>query len=265
MSRSATDRGWDPPGGPPTAVGLDGAVSAGSAHARAIPPRSGARAIRVLIVEDQPLLAEMLADVLAAEPDIRVVGVAGTVAAAISSAGLHPDVVLMDYRLPDGTGADATRGIKARWATARVIIVSAIHDDHTMMDSIQAGADGYLTKDRAVEDILGAIRAVRAGETLLPRSVIIAIAERMAKGTERRMDERRAEPLTPRQLEILRCLARGMSTREICEQLSVSPNTLRTHIDRILRKFGVHSKLQAVTYALRNGLIESPRDDEPPY
>ena len=248
-----------------TAVSLDGAVSAGSAPARVIPPRRGARAIRVLIVEDQPLLAEMLADVLAAEPDIRVVGVAGTVAAAISSASLHPDVVLMDYRLPDGTGADATRAIKARWATARVIIVSAIHDDHTIMDSIQAGADGYLTKDQAVGDIIAAIRAARAGETLIPQPVIIAIAERMALGLEHRTDQPRVEPLTPRQLQILRGLASGLSTREICEQLSVSPNTLRTHIDRILRKCGVHSKLQAVTFALRNGLIESPRDGEPPY
>jgi DNA-binding NarL/FixJ family response regulator len=248
-----------------TAVSLDGAVSAGSAPARVIPPRRGARAILVLIVEDQPLLAEMLADVLAAEPDIRVVGVAGTVAAAVSAASLHPDVVLMDYRLPDGTGADATRGIKARWATARVIIVSAIHDDHTIMDSIQAGADGYLTKDQAVGDIIGAIRAARAGETLLPRSVISAIAGRMALGEERRTDQRRVEPLTPRQLEILRCIAGGLSTREICDKLSVSPNTLRTHVDRILRKFGVHSKLQAVTFALRTGLIESPRDGEPPY
>jgi DNA-binding NarL/FixJ family response regulator len=247
-----------------TAVSLDGAVSAGSAPARVIPPRRGARAILVLIVEDQPLLAEMLADVLSAEPDIRVVGVCGTVADAVSSASLHPDVVLMDYRLPDGTGADATRGIKARWATARVIIVSAIHDDHTIMESIQAGADGYLTKDNAVEDIISAIRAARAGETLLPRSVIIAIAGRMAHGLEQRADQPRVEPLTPRQLQILRGLASGMSSPEICEQFSISPNTLRTHVDRILRKFGVHSKLQAVTFALRNGLIESPGDGEPP-
>ncbi len=217
---------------------------------------------RVLIVEDERLLAELLADVVADEDDMEVVGVAATVAEAVALARLRPDVVLMDYRLPDGTGAQATRSIKARTARTRVVMLSALHDDETLMDSIQAGADGYLTKDRAVEDIVGAIRAAQAGETLLPRSVILSIAQRVAAARVRGETKPHIVPLTARQLEILQGFANGLSTLEIGERLSVKPNTVRTHVDHILRKLGVHSKLEAVAFALRHRLIEPPREDE---
>lgn len=226
------------------------------------PDRGRTRATRVLIVEDERLLAEMLADVIAHETDMRVVGVAGTVAEAAYLASREPDVVLMDYRLPDGTGAQATLAIKARWPVARVVMLSAVHDDETMMDSIRAGADGYLTKDRAVEELVAAVRAARAGETLLPRSIILAIADRVAAARDRPVVSRHVEMLTPRQLTILREFASGRSTQEICERLSVTPNTLRTHADNIMHKLGVHSKLEAVAFGLRHGLIESPRDEE---
>jgi DNA-binding NarL/FixJ family response regulator len=228
---------------------------------KGVPGRGRTRATRVLIVEDERLLAEMLADVIAEESDMRVVGVAGTVAEAAALASRQPDVVLMDYRLPDGTGAQATLEIKARWPTARVVMLSAVHDDETVMDSIRAGADGYLTKDRAVDELVAAVRAARAGETLLPTAVILAIARRVAAAHERQDAVPHIEPLTARQLAILREFASGRSTHEICERLSVTPNTLRTHADNIMHKFGVHSKLEAVAFGLRNGLIESPRDE----
>jgi DNA-binding NarL/FixJ family response regulator len=107
------------------------------------------RRIRVLFVEDHRLLADSLSAMLAREPDIEVIGIAGTVAEAKELSRQRPDVVLMDYHLPDGTGADATRAIKARWPSARVVMVTALSDDETVLESIQAGADGYLTKDRA--------------------------------------------------------------------------------------------------------------------
>ena len=110
---------------------------------------------------------------LSREPDMEVVGIAGTVADAKIMARERLDVVLMDYRLPDGTGAEATRAIKARWPAARIVMVTALTDDETLLESIQAGADGYLTKDRAAEDVVTAVRAAHAGETLLPRSVIV--------------------------------------------------------------------------------------------
>ena len=145
-----------------------------------------ARTIRVLLVDDHQLLTDSLARVLAAEPDIDIVGVAATVAEAKQFARQRMDVVLMDYRLPDGTGAEATRAIKLRWPSARVIMLTALGDDATVLESIQAGADGYLTKDHAVDDVVDAVRRRDAGETLLPRSVIIGIAQRVADARERR-------------------------------------------------------------------------------
>src|SRR5450631_2435269 len=139
-----------------------------------------ARPIRVLLVDDHQLLTGALSQMLSREPDIIVAGVAGSVAEAKALARERLDVVLMDYRLPDGTGAQATRAVKARWPTARVVMLTALDDDETMMESIQAGADGYLTKDRAMEDVVAAVRSAHAGESLLTRSVILAIAARVA-------------------------------------------------------------------------------------
>jgi two-component system, NarL family, nitrate/nitrite response regulator NarL len=218
--------------------------------------------IRVLFVEDHQLLAEALSAMLAREPDIEVVGVAGSVAQAKELARDRLDVVLMDYRLPDGTGAEATRAIKARWPVARVVMLTAVKDDETVLESIQAGADGYLTKDRAADDVVQAVRAAYAGETLLPRSVILEIAKRVAAAKEKGDDRRMIEPLTPRELEVLRALTDGLSTPEICEKLYIAPNTLRTHVQNIMSKLRVHSKLEAVAFALKNRLVEPPRAED---
>ena len=218
--------------------------------------------IRVLFVEDHQLLAEALAAMLAREPDMEVVGTAGSVADAKVMARERVDVVLMDYRLPDGTGADATRAIKARWPAARVVMLTAVKDDETVLESIQAGADGYRTKDRAADDVVQAVRAAYAGETLLPRSVIVEIARRVAAARERGDDRKLVEPLTPRELEVLRALTDGLSTPEICEKLYIAPNTLRTHVQNIMGKLRVHSKLEAVAFALKNRLVEPPQPED---
>lgn len=218
--------------------------------------------IRVLFVEDHQLLADALSALLSREPDMDVVGVAGSVAEAKILARDRVDVVLMDYHLPDGTGAEATRAIKARWPVARVVMLTAVKDDETVLESIQAGADGYLTKDRAADDVVQAVRAAYAGETLLPRSVIVEIARRVAVARERTDDRRLIEPLTPRELEVLRALTDGLSTPEICERLYIAPNTLRTHVQNIMGKLRVHSKLEAVAFALKNRLVEPPRAEE---
>ncbi len=220
------------------------------------------RRTRVLLVDDHQLLTDSLARLLASEPDLEVVGVAASVAEAKQLARERMDVVLMDYRLPDGTGAEATRAIKARWPSARVIMLTAVQDDETVLESIQAGADGYLTKDRAVEDVVATVRAARAGETLLPRSVIIGIAQRVATAQERPPERAMIEPLTPRELDVLRALAEGLATPDICERLFISRNTLRTHVQNLMMKLHVHSKLEAVTVGLRYRVIEPPRSDD---
>jgi DNA-binding NarL/FixJ family response regulator len=217
--------------------------------------------IRVLLVDDHQLLTGSLSALLSREPDMEVVGVAGSVADAKALAKDRVDVVLMDYRLPDGTGAEATRAIKARWPAARVVMLTAVNDDETILESIQAGADGYLTKDRAVDEVVSAVRAAHAGETLLPRSVIVGIAQRVVAARDRGTERRQIEPLTPRELEVLKALTEGLSTPEICERLFIAPNTLRTHVQNIMGKLRVHSKLEAVAFAIRNRLVEPPRND----
>ena len=219
------------------------------------------RPIRVLLVDDHQLLTGSLSALLSHEPDITVAGIAASVAEAKAMARDQVDVVLMDYRLPDGTGAEATRAIKARWPAARVVMLTAINDDETILESIQAGADGYLTKDRAVDDVVGAVRAAYAGETLMPRSVIVNIARRVGVARDKETDRRQTDPLTPREHEVLRALTEGLSTREICERLFIAPNTLRTHVQNIMGKLRVHSKLEAVAFAIRNRLVEPPRPD----
>ena len=223
---------------------------------------SAPRPIRVLLVDDHRLIPESLARVLGAESDIRIVGIAGSVAEAKELAAREPlDVVLMDYRLPDGTGVDATRAIKARWPSSRIVMLTAVDDDETLLESIQAGADGYLTKDQALEDVVRTVRAAYAGATLLPRSVIVTIARRVADARERQGERLPVEQLTPRELEVLRALTDGLSTPEICQRLYITPNTLRTHVQNIMGKLHVHSKLEAVAFALRHRLVEPPRAD----
>jgi DNA-binding NarL/FixJ family response regulator len=241
---------------PPADPSAGGDSSTGQRRASTEP-----RAIRVLLVDDHRLITQSLARILELEPDVQVVGIAGSVAEARELAREPLDVVLMDYRLPDGTGVEATRSIKARWPNARIVMLTAIDDDETVLESIQAGADGYLTKDRAVDDVVATVRAAHAGETLLPRRVIIEIARRVAVARDRAAEQRPVESLTPRELEVLRSLTEGMSTREICEQLFITPNTLRTHVQNIMGKLRVHSKLEAVAFALRYRLVEPPRPD----
>ena len=214
--------------------------------------------IRVLLVDDHRLLTDALSGLLSREPDIEVSGVAATVAGARDAAREPMDVVLMDYTLPDGTGAQATREIKRRWPSAKVVFLTGLSDDETMLDAVAAGADGYLTKDRAGTDVVLAVRAAHAGEILLPRAVAYELAERVAAARKRSDAYIDVPDLTPRELEVLRALVGGRSSREICAELYISPNTLRTHVQNLLNKLRVHSKLEAVAVALRQQLVEMP-------
>ena len=236
----------------------DGPSGPASRESRPARP-SSPRPIRVLLVDDHRLILESLARVLSSEPDIKIVATATTVAEARDAARDQVDVVLMDYRLPDGTGVEATRTIKARWPSCRIVMLTALDDDETVLESIQAGADGYLTKDKAIEDVVATVRAAHAGATLLPRSVIIAIARRVAEARDRQAERTPVESLTPRELEVLRALTEGLASKEICDHLSIAPNTLRTHVQNIMGKLHAHSKLEAVAFALRHKLVEPPR------
>jgi DNA-binding NarL/FixJ family response regulator len=219
-------------------------------------------AIRVLLVDDHRALADALSRLLSSEPGITVVGSAYSAAEARVRLRQPVDVVLMDYLLPDGTGAEVARASKARWPRAQVIMLTAYDDDETVLDSIQAGADGFLSKTASIDEILAAVRAAYAGETLLPPSVIAKIAMRVKVAREQGPDTMLVEPLTTRELEILRLLSAGRTTKEICAELSIAPNTLRTHVQNVTAKLHVHSKLEAVVAALKLGLVDPPTPED---
>lgn len=212
--------------------------------------------IRVLQVNDHRLVSDAIQRVLARDPDIVVIGAVLGIDELTSFEG-SPDVILMDYVLEDGTGAQATRVAKGRWPRARVVMLTSIDDDDTILEAVQAGADGYLTKDRALDDVIAAVHAASSGELLLPAAVLGGMARRL--GAEP-VEEPFAAPLTPREHEVLRCLGEGRATRAIAADLAMSPETVRTHIQAIRRKLGAHSKLEAVTIALRRRLIDAPGD-----
>jgi DNA-binding NarL/FixJ family response regulator len=218
--------------------------------------------IRVLLVDDHQLLTDALSSLLSREPDMIIVGTCGSVSAVRTSASdparKPTDVVLMDYVLPDGTGAEATREIKRGWPAAKVVILTGLTDDETMLGAVEAGADGYITKERAGADVVDAVRAAHAGEILLPRAVAYQLAQRLAAASRASDAHIDVRDLTPRELEVLRALVLGRSSREICAELYISPNTLRTHVQNLLNKLRVHSKLEAVAFALRQQLVEMP-------
>lgn len=221
------------------------------AHAR---PHRARGPIRVLLVDDHQLVAQAIERFLNARDDIAVIGVAGSVA-ELAGFSLRPDVVLMDYALPDGTGAEATRIAKARWPRVRVVMLTGSAGNETTLETMQAGADGYLTKGRALDDVVSAVRSVGAGEILLPPSVIGDMVQRL---NEAPRQQPLAQPLTGRELEVLRHLGTGKSSRVIAAQLNLSHETVRTHVQAIRRKLGASSRLEAVAIALRRGLIEPP-------
>jgi DNA-binding NarL/FixJ family response regulator len=209
--------------------------------------------IRVLIAEDQRVMSDALRLVLELEGDIAVVGVVDDGARAVAEALLRrPDVILMDIHLAVTGGIAATRALLERWPDARVLVLTTDPSPRLLADSAAAGALGHLTKDRALADVVSAVRRVARGDVLFSAAEL-----RRAMRTSPSAEERPA--LSARELEVLGLVATGRDVEDIADQLCVSPLTLRTHIQRILNKLGAHSRLEAVAVGLREGLIEPPR------
>lgn len=208
--------------------------------------------IRVLIVEDQRMIADLLSAMLAREDDIEVVGWARTAseARAQATAG-QPDVVLMDFRLPDGDGIAVTRQLREDHEDVAVVMVTAAESDTVLTAALQAGCSGYITKGQSSAEVVAAVRtAHEGGSTIAPELLARALPRLSGRtsGSDR-------SPLTPRQLQVLQLLARGSSTSEIADQLGVSPNTVRNHTQAVLTRLDAHSKLEAVAVARREGLL----------
>jgi DNA-binding NarL/FixJ family response regulator len=205
---------------------------------------------RVLIVEDHRVVAEGLAALINDQSDMKVVGNVGTVAETMQAAGdLDPDVVLLDFRLPDGTGPDAAAAVRGIRPAAKMIFLTREDTDVARFAAVQSGASAFLHKSRAAAEVVAAIRDVARGKMLItPRTIATLIAKR-------RSIEAQLERLTPREKEVLRLMAEGSSSRSIAADLGISYTTVRTHIRGLGSKLAVHSKLEAIVKARELGLI----------
>jgi DNA-binding NarL/FixJ family response regulator len=212
--------------------------------------------IRVLIADDQSLVRAGFRLVLENHPDLEVVGEAANGNQAVHSVGrLAPDVVLMDIRMPELDGIAATRQITARHPT-RVLVLTTYDLDEYVYDALQAGASGFLLKDTPPPQLADGIRAVADGEALLAPTVTRRLIEEFARiGPARRTAPSALDELTPRELEVLRLLARGMSNAEIAATLVLGDTTVKTHVAHVLSKLGLRDRVQAVVLAYESGLV----------
>ena len=215
---------------------------------------------RVLLVDDQPLLRTGFRMILSAEPDLAVVGEAGDGATAVELARrLKPDVVLMDIRMPVMDGIQATRALAGPGVEdpIKVLMLTTFGLDEYVVESLRAGASGFLLKDAPPEDLVEAIRIVAAGEALLAPSVtrrlLDRVASRLPPANENAIPA--LAELTDREMEVLKLLARGLSNAEIAEKLVVSETTVKTHVSRVLAKLELRDRVQAVILAYETGLV----------
>lgn len=210
--------------------------------------------IRVLVVDDHLMFAQALVKALEGESDMHVVGMAGNAAQAAAAAReLRPDIVLMDYDLPDGTGATATQAVRMESPSSRVVMVTSFSDEQVLIAAIEAGCSGFITKHKAVEEVVNAVRMVYAGEALISPSMLARLLPRLSRSYRGLGSD-----LTPREKEVLELLAQGLSNQAIAERLVISPHTVRNHVQNLLTKLHGHSKLEAVANAVREGIIRYP-------
>ena len=210
------------------------------------------KTIRVLIVDDHSIVRKGIRALLATERDIQVIGEASDGAEAIAQAqALHPDVILMDLVMPKIDGIEATRQITANQSGVRILVLTSFAADDKVFPAIKAGALGYLLKDTGPDDLLRAIHQVHLGQPTLEPSIARKVLCELAHPPEEPLTP---DPLTERELDVLRWVAQGKSNKEIAEQLGIAEMTVRAHVSNILGKLHLASRTQAALYALRKGL-----------
>jgi DNA-binding NarL/FixJ family response regulator len=221
---------------------------------------TGSEPVRVVIVDDQELFRRGLTMLIDAEDDIDVVGQAADgVAATELAASAVPDVILMDIRMPKRSGIDACLAIKAVVPSANIIMLTVSDEESDLYDAIKNGASGYLLKDSSTDEVAQAIRLVAEGQSLITPSMATKLLDEFKQmsrqGTRQQIN---APRLTDRELEVLRLVARGHNNREIAKELFISENTVKNHVRNILEKLQLHSRMEAVMYAVREKLLDIP-------
>jgi DNA-binding NarL/FixJ family response regulator len=210
--------------------------------------------IRVLLAEDHAIMREGTREFIQRETDMEVVGEAGDGEEAVKkTAQLKPDVVVMDIRMPRLNGIEATKQIKTMFPNIAVLVLTAYDSDQYIFALLEAGAAGYLLKGIRTQELIDAIRAVYAGESVLHPVIASRVIRRAV--TPAGTDARAVEPLSDREMEILKLAARGISNKDIAEQLFLSPRTVQVHLGNIFNKLGVASRTEAVLYGLKRGWL----------
>ena len=213
--------------------------------------------IRILIADDQELVRTGFRVVLDAEPDLEVVAEAADGLAAIEAAEtLRPDVVLMDIRMPNLDGIEATRRIAAGDGSPRILILTTFDLDDYVYEALRAGASGFLLKDARAEELRQAVRLVASGDALLSPAITRRLIESYTHRPPPTVHPAPLAELTPRELEVLRLVARGLSNTEIARELVVGDATVKTHVARIFSKLDLHDRAQAVVLAYESGLVQ---------
>jgi DNA-binding NarL/FixJ family response regulator len=212
--------------------------------------------IRALIVDDHDLFRTGLSSLLAASEGIEIVAQApGGKMGVRLARELKPDVILMDLRMPDLDGIDAIRAIVEHDPSARIIALTVAADEGDVAAAVLAGACGYLVKDAPLDDVVVAVRAAARGESWLSPRAAVALLERVRRSNvEPAPEPEVASELSPRELEVLRLVARGLENSEIAAELGISPRTAKNHLSSILSKLGMDNRIQAAIYAVRSGL-----------
>jgi NarL family two-component system response regulator LiaR len=212
--------------------------------------------IRILLAEDHAVVREGTRELLDREEDLEVVAEAGDGEEAVRlSTNQHPDVVVMDIAMPKLDGIEATKRIKAIHPATAVLVLTAYDDDQYVFALLEAGAAGYLLKDVHTDELIKAIRAVYAGESVLHPAIARKVINRFAQPTDKRREESTVEQLTERELEVLKLAAKGMTNRQIANELTLSIHTVQAHLSNTFGKLGVGSRTEAVLYGLREGWL----------
>jgi two-component system nitrate/nitrite response regulator NarL len=211
--------------------------------------------MKIAIVDDHVLFREGIAAIIRSEPDIEIVGMAGTVQEAVEMVcAVKPDIVLMDFKMPDGSGAEATRLILAQHPTCKIIFLTMSEEDDDLFAAIRSGAKGYLLKNIQPSMLVAAIRSVQEGESALSRKMTLRLMDELSR------PEKPMQPvektLTFRELDVLRAIASGLSNQEIGRELFISENTVKFHVHALLAKLSLSDRKEAARFAREHGLLK---------
>jgi DNA-binding NarL/FixJ family response regulator len=221
--------------------------------------KTGSEPIRVVVVDDQELFRRGLTMLLGVEDDIEVVGEAGDgVAATELAATAVPDVILMDVRMPKRSGIEACLAIKEIAPTARIIMLTVSDEEADLYEAVKNGASGYLLKDSSIDEVAQAVRVVADGQSLISPSMAIKLLDEFKQMSRSDRQQVPTPRLTERELDVLKLVAQGLNNREIAKRLFISENTVKNHVRNILEKLQLHSRMEAVMYAVREKLLDIP-------